>query len=61
MRDENKELREQIRQLRNDKSESAERQVSGKLGVVQKLQRDVDLLVADNRKKAGSLDDLKVK
>merc|ERR1719265_428151 len=61
MRDENKELREQIRHLRNDKTESAERQVTGKLGGVQKLQRDVDLLVADNRKKTGQLDDLKVK
>lgn len=58
---ENKDLRAQIRALRNEKTPSADKQLQEKMSEVQKLQRDVDTLVAENRKKTALLEDLDVK
>merc|ERR1719401_1428943 len=51
MKEENKMLRNQIAQLRNEKPQSAEQQLERTMGDVQSLQRKVDLRKADNSKK----------
>merc|ERR1719265_1484374 len=61
MKSENKELRAHISVLKNEKTHPAEKQMGDKMNGVQRLQRDVDLIIAGNRKKKGTLEDLKSK
>jgi|Transcript_38477 chromosome segregation ATPase len=58
MKVENKLLREQIAQLRNEKPQSIDKQLDMKMSEVQKLQRQYDALHAENLKKRNDLDNL---
>lgn len=61
MKEENKTLRNQIAQIRNEKPQSTEKQLEKTMSDVQLLQRKYDLLKADNAKKKSQLDQLDVK
>uniref|UniRef100_A0A7S1ME71 ODAD1 central coiled coil region domain-containing protein n=1 Tax=Alexandrium catenella TaxID=2925 RepID=A0A7S1ME71_ALECA len=61
MKDENKTLRNQIAQLRNEKPQSTEKQLERTMSDVQLLQRKVDTLRAENTKKRSTLDQLTIK
>jgi hypothetical protein len=58
MKEENKMLRSNIANLRNEKPQSVDKQLEEKVNEVQTLQRRVDSLKADNSRKARGLDDL---
>jgi len=58
MKEENKILRSQIAQLRNEKPQSIDKQLDDKMNEVQTLQRKYDSLKADNGKKRLNLEDL---
>jgi len=58
MKVENKLLREQIAQLRNEKPQSLDKQLDMKMSDVQTLQRQYDALHAENLKKRNDLDNL---
>jgi len=58
MKDENKMLRGNISQLRNEKPQSTEKQLDEKMSEVQLLQRKLDLLKHDTNKKKQSLVEL---
>merc|ERR1719203_1969736 len=53
MKDENKQLRVSIAQIRNEKPESVGGQLEKIMTDVQNLQRKVDLLKSENQKKGG--------
>mmetsp|Transcript_55754 Transcript_55754/g.129850 ORF Transcript_55754/g.129850 Transcript_55754/m.129850 type:complete len:533 (-) Transcript_55754:122-1720(-) len=61
MNEENKALRGQIAQLRNEKPQSTEKQLEKTMSEVQILQRKVDALKAENLKRRLTLDQLDVK
>jgi len=58
MKEENKLLRQQIAQLRNEKPQSTEKQLENKMQEVQVLQRKYDTLKSENNKKRTTLDEL---
>mmetsp|Transcript_6282 Transcript_6282/g.15054 ORF Transcript_6282/g.15054 Transcript_6282/m.15054 type:complete len:536 (+) Transcript_6282:95-1702(+) len=61
MKEENKHLRTQIANLRNEKPQSTEKQLEEKMTEVQSLQRRFDLLKNENAKKRLLLEDLDIK
>mmetsp|Transcript_123119 Transcript_123119/g.226850 ORF Transcript_123119/g.226850 Transcript_123119/m.226850 type:complete len:536 (-) Transcript_123119:145-1752(-) len=61
MKEENKMLRQQIAQLRNDKPVSTEKQLEDRMSEVQTKQRQYDALKADNTKKKLQLEDMESK
>jgi len=58
MKEENKNLRSQISQLRNEKPQSTEKQLDEKMSEVQLLQRKFDMLKADTEKKKLAMKEL---
>jgi len=58
MKEENKMLRQQIAQLRNEKPQSVDKQLDEKMNEVQILQRRYDSIKAENNKKRTNLEDL---
>mmetsp|Transcript_7468 Transcript_7468/g.17091 ORF Transcript_7468/g.17091 Transcript_7468/m.17091 type:complete len:531 (-) Transcript_7468:271-1863(-) len=61
MKDENKILRNQIAQLRNEKPMSTEKTLEKSMSEVQVLQRKVDMIRAENTKKKQTLEALDIK
>merc|ERR1711972_596791 len=61
MKEENKMLRQQIAQLRNEKPQSIEKQLDELMNKVQKKQREYDAIKAENNKKALLHEDLESK
>jgi len=58
MKEENKVLRQQIAQLRNEKPKSVDKELDDKMGEVQILQRKYDSIKAANISKRNNLEDL---